>query len=50
MQEDIFAFMPSEDLQETTKEWLTLFLPLAVTELWLNWGPTAKKLFVRKTG
>lgn len=48
MQEDIFSFMPTEDLQETTKEWLTLFLPILVTELWLNWGPTARKLFSRK--
>ena len=45
VQEDIFAFMPSEDLQETTKEWLTLFLPIIVTEMWLNWGPVALKLF-----
>lgn len=45
VQGDIFAFMPTEDLQETTKEWLTLFLPILVTEMWLNWGPTAKKLF-----
>jgi uncharacterized membrane protein len=45
VQEDLFAFMPSEDLQETTKEWLTLFLPIIVTEMWLNWGPVALKLF-----
>ena len=45
VQGDVFAFMPVEDLQETTKEWLTLFLPILVTEIWLNWGPTARKLF-----
>jgi uncharacterized membrane protein len=45
VQGDIFAFMPIEDLQETTKEWLTLFLPILVTELWLTWGPVARKLF-----
>ncbi|MEZ5680179.1 MAG: DUF2306 domain-containing protein [Erythrobacter sp.] len=48
MQGHVFSWMPTEDLQETTKEWLTLFLPILVTELWLNWGPTAKKLFARK--
>lgn len=47
MQDDLFVFLPSEDLQETTKEWLTLVLPLLVTETWLNWGPAAKKLFAR---
>ena len=45
MQEDIFAFMPMEDLQETTKEWLTLFLPIMICEIWLSWGPVARKLF-----
>ena len=47
VQEDLFAFMPTEDLQETTKEWLTLILPLLVTELWLSWGPVAIKVFAR---
>lgn len=41
--------MPTEDLQETTKEWLTLLLPILVTEMWLTWGPAAKKLFTRPT-
>lgn len=45
MQDDIFAFMPSDDLRETTKEWLTLFLPILVTEAWFTWGAVAKKLF-----
>ena len=49
VQDDVFAFMPTEDLQETTKEWLTLLLPILVTEMWLTWGPTAKKLFTRRT-
>ena len=48
VQSDVFSWMPSEDLQETTKEWLTLFLPILVTELWLSWGPIAKKLFAPK--
>lgn len=48
VQGDVFAFMPSEDLQETTKEWLTLILPILVTEAWLNWGPTARSLFAPK--
>ena len=49
MQDDIFAFMPTEDLRETTKEWLTLFLPILIVEMWLTWGPVAKKLFARRT-
>ncbi|MBD3730447.1 MAG: DUF2306 domain-containing protein [Sphingomonadales bacterium] len=48
MQGEIFAFMPIEDLQETTKEWLTLVLPILITEAWLNWGPTVRKLFARQ--
>jgi len=47
MQDDLFAFMPGEDLRETTKEWLTLLLPIVVTEMWFTWGPVAKKLFGR---
>jgi uncharacterized membrane protein len=47
-QGDLLGFIPSEDTQETTKEWLTLVLPILVTELWLNWGPIASKLFARK--
>lgn len=47
MQDDLFAFMPSADLRETTKEWLTLILPILVTEMWLTWVPVAKKLFGR---
>ncbi len=45
VQEDLFAFMPTEDLQETTKEWLTLVLPILITEAWLSWGPIARSLF-----
>jgi len=41
----LLAFIPLEDTRETTTEWLTLFLPLIVTELWLTWGPVARKLF-----
>lgn len=48
VQGDAFAFMPTEDLQETTKEWLTLLLPILVTEAWLSWGPVARKLFTGK--
>lgn len=44
-QGDLFAFMPTEDLQETTKEWLTLFLPIVITEAWLTWWPVASKVF-----
>ena len=44
-QGDLLGFIPSEDTQETTKEWLTLILPILVTEMWLSWGPVAKKLF-----
>lgn len=47
-QSDLLGFMPIEDTQETTKEWLTLFLPILVTELWLSWGPVAAKLFTRR--
>ena len=46
-QGDLLGFIPVEDTQETTKEWLTLVLPILVTEAWLNWGPTARKLFAR---
>lgn len=45
VQSDVFAFIPVEDTRETTKEWLTLFLPILVTETWLSWGPTARSLF-----
>lgn len=45
----LLGFIPLEDTQETTKEWLTLALPIILTELWLNWGPTASKLFARRT-
>jgi len=45
VQADVFAFMPTEDLQETTKEWLTLFLPIVITEAWLTWWPVASKVF-----
>lgn len=45
VQGDLLGFMPIEDTRETTKEWLTLVLPILVTELWLNWGPVARKLF-----
>lgn len=44
-QGDLLGFMPIEDTRETTKEWLTLILPILVTELWFTWGPTASKLF-----
>jgi len=44
-QGDLLGFIPVEDTQETTKEWLTLVLPILVTELWFNWGPVARKLF-----
>ncbi len=44
-QGDLLGFIPIEDTQETTKEWLTLVLPILVTELWLNWGPVAAKVF-----
>lgn len=47
-QGDLLGFIPIEDTQETTKEWLTLVLPIIVTELWLNWWPVASKLFARK--
>lgn len=47
VQSDAFAFLPSEDLRETTKEWLTLLLPILVTEAWLTWGPVVAKLFAR---
>src|SRR5690606_5428330 len=50
VQEDLFSFMPTEDLHETTKEWLTLILPLLVTELWLSWGPVAARLFAPPAG
>ncbi|AOL94281.1 DUF2306 domain-containing protein [Porphyrobacter sp. LM 6] len=46
-QSDLLGFIPIEDTQETTKEWLTLTLPIIVTELWLGWGPVARKLFAR---
>jgi len=45
VQEELFAFIPVEDTQETTKEWLTLVLPILVSEAWLNWGPVAARLF-----
>ncbi|MFZ9395366.1 MAG: DUF2306 domain-containing protein [Erythrobacter sp.] len=47
-QGDLLGFIPIEDTQETTKEWLTLVLPILVTEMWLNWGPVARKLFARR--
>ena len=47
VQGDLFAFMPTEDLQETTKEWLTLFLPIVFCEVWLTWWPVAAKVFAR---
>lgn len=45
VQDDVFSFMPDDALRETTKEWVTLLLPILVTELWLTWGPTARRLF-----
>lgn len=52
IQGDLLGFIPLEDTQEATKEWLTLVLPILATELWLTWGPVAKKLFtgVRSRG
>lgn len=47
-QGDLLGFIPNEDTQETTKEWLTLLVPILVTEMWLSWGPIAMKLFARK--
>ncbi len=44
----LLGFIPVEDTQETTKEWLTLALPIIVTEFWLTWGPIALKLFAPK--
>ena len=49
VQGDVLGFMPIEDTQETTKEWLTLVLPLLVTEAWFTWGPAAKSVFRSKT-
>lgn len=47
-QGDVLGFMPDEDTQETTKEWLTLFLPILATETWLSWGPVARSLFTAR--
>jgi hypothetical protein len=47
-QGDVLGFMPDEDTQETTKEWLTLFLPILATEAWLSWGPVARSLFTAR--
>jgi uncharacterized membrane protein len=44
----LLGFIPLEDTQETTKEWLTLTVPIIATELWLSWGPVMLKLFSRK--
>lgn len=48
VQDDIFAFMPEDASRETTKEWLTLFLPIVVCEAWLTWGPVALRLLARR--
>ena len=45
MRDSLLGFIPLEDTRETTTEWLTLFLPIIVTEMWLSWGPVARKLF-----
>jgi uncharacterized membrane protein len=45
VRDSLLAFIPLVDTRETTTEWLTLFLPLIVTETWLTWGPAARKLF-----
>jgi uncharacterized membrane protein len=47
-QGELLGFIPDKDTLETTKEWLTLLVPILVTEMWLNWGPIAIKLFARK--
>lgn len=47
VQDEIFGFMPDEALRETTKEWITLLLPILVTEIWLSWGAVARRLFLK---
>ena len=47
VRDDVLGFIPLEDTRETTTEWLTLILPIIVTEAWLTWGPVARKLFAR---
>lgn len=45
VRDSLLTFIPLEDTREATAEWLTLILPLIVTEMWLTWGPVARKLF-----
>lgn len=42
--ESAFAFIPDEPTRGATREWLAFVVPLLVTEIWLSWWPTWRKL------
>lgn len=44
-QTELFPFIDNVEVRDTTREWLSLAVPLLVTETWLSWWPVAKRLF-----
>jgi len=42
--ESAFAFIPDEATRGATREWIAFVVPLLVTEIWLSWWPTWRKL------
>ena len=44
-QAELFPFIKSIDVRDTTREWLSFALPLIAIESWLTWWPAAKRSF-----
>jgi hypothetical protein len=42
-QAELFPFIARQDVRDTTREWLSVVLPLVIIEAWLTWWPAAKR-------
>jgi uncharacterized membrane protein len=50
-QSELFPFIESKEVRDTTREWLSVAGPLIVTETWFSWWPAIKRAFAaQKSG
>lgn len=45
-QAELFPFIARQDVRDTTREWLSVVLPLVMIEGWLTWWPAARRSFL----